>query len=299
MKLGIAARYAPSSKFTGIALSLLLSAGLVYGAERFTHPSVDTASLESDQTAIQQKDSTDWEAALYASQAANASSSLTTPNQQTVAQMLQAAQSDNITDTVGKTLLINLSNAKSQGLGNDTPTQDQIISAAAAQIAASKPALYTTADLTVVADSNATLKAYGNGVMRILNSNTAATDSATMQAIADATSNNDPSALQRLTLIGAAYKTIAQQLLALPVPKTLSPLHVTVVNAFATIAATYPDMQTMFKDPLRGLVGLQTYQAQLQLLGRVFTNIAQNLNKDGILFTKDEPGAAWQLFISS
>jgi hypothetical protein len=293
-------RYAPSAQFTGIALSVLLSAGLVYGAERYTHPPVATAQVESEQTPAQASDAANWEAALYSIQAANASSSFgAAPNQDTVGAMLQAAQSNNITDTVGKTLLINLSSAKSQGLGDDTPTQDQIISAATAQIAATKPSLYTSADLTVVPDSNAALRAYGNAVMQILNNNPAASEEATMQAIADATNKNDASQLQRLTPMAAANKTIAMQLLALPVPKTLSPLHLTVINSFATIAAAYPDIQAMFKDPLRGIVGLQTHQTQVQQLGRVFTNIAQSLNKDGILFTKDEPGSAWQYFITS
>src|ERR1700719_4414261 len=124
MNLG---RYAPSTQFTGIALSILLSAGMVYASERITHPPPRTATLASDQTPTQPSDSTDWQAALYASQASNASSSLTAPSASTVDQFLAAAKSSNLTDTVGRTLLINLSNAKSQGLGDDIPTQNQII----------------------------------------------------------------------------------------------------------------------------------------------------------------------------
>src|SRR5437868_1681324 len=117
MKLPVA-RYAPSGQFAGIALAILLSAGLVYGAERISHPPAATATIQSDQTA-QASDSTNWEAALYASQAANASTSLAAPSTNVVGQFLKAAQSSNLTDTVGRTLLINLSNAKSQGLGDD------------------------------------------------------------------------------------------------------------------------------------------------------------------------------------
>jgi hypothetical protein len=58
-------------------------------------------------------------------------------------------------------------------------------------------------------------------------------------------------------------------------------------------------MQTTLSDPLRGLVGLQTYESKLDELARVFTNIAQNLNKDGILFNKSEPGSIWQSFLTS
>ncbi|HEY5383055.1 MAG TPA: hypothetical protein VIJ88_00670 [Candidatus Paceibacterota bacterium] len=284
-------RYAPSAQFTAIVVSLLVAGGLVYAAELVTRPPQTSVAVST--APAQPDDSANWEAALYAIQAQNASTSLSAPNPQTVQQMLAAAQSSNVTDTVGKTILINLSNAKSQGLGDDTPTQDQIISAAAAQIAATKPSLYTTADLNIVDDSDASLKAYGNAVIQVLDNNATASEQATLLAIDTATNKNDATALQALVPIGAAYRAITLQLLALPVPKTLSPFHLSMVNSYATIAAAYPDMQATLTDPLRGIVGIQTYEAQLDLLAKVFTNIAQDFSKDGILFNKGEPGAAW------
>src|SRR6266404_7821327 len=95
-------RYAPSGQFSLIALSIFLSAGLVYGAERVTHPPIQTAAtIDTTETPAQPADSENWQAALYEIQAKNASSSLTAPDPVTVQQMLQAAQSNNITDTVG------------------------------------------------------------------------------------------------------------------------------------------------------------------------------------------------------
>ena len=291
-------RYLPSAQFSVITLSLLLSAGLVYGAEIITQPPASSATVSAVATPASGTNSEDWQATLDAIETQNASSSLTGVAPETVAEMLAAAQSSNITDSVGKSILINLSNAKSQGLGDDTPTQDQIISDAAAEVAATKPAhQYTAADLTIVADSNASLKAYGNGVMQILDNHPTASEEPTLTAIDNAISKNDASALNALPPIGAAYQDITTQLLALPVPQTLSPLHLSIVNAYATIAATYPDMQASITDPLRGIVGIQTYEAQLQMLGKVFTNIAQDLSKDGILFNKDESGSIWSLFL--
>jgi hypothetical protein len=291
------ARYAPSGQFTVIALSLLISGGLVYAAERVTHPASSAALAVEAGTNT--SDADNWQAALYEIQAQNASTSLTTPNQQTVSQMLQAAQSGNITDSVGKTLLINLSNAKAQGLGDDIPTQDQIVAAAAAQIAASKPASYTVRDLTVVKDSNDSLKTYGNSVIQILTNHQDASEKATLLAVSTATDHNDPSQLKKLPAIAAAYKAILSELLATPVPQTLSPLHVAIINSYSVIVAAYPDMQVSLSDPLRGIVGLQTYEAQLDTLIRLYTNIAGNLNKDGILFSKSEPGSVWQSFLTS
>jgi hypothetical protein len=292
-------RYAPSGRFTLIALSVVFSAGLIYGAGVMTAPKTMHGSLVAEQVATQPTDSANWQEALYSIQAQNASSSLGSPNPTSVNQMLQAAQSSNVTDTVGKTILINLSNAKSQGLGDDIPTQEQIISAAAAQVAATKAPKYTTNDLTVVDDSNTTLHSYGNGVMQILIAHPAANQSDTLLAVGNATDHNDPTQLEKLKVIGREYQAVATDLLALPVPKTLSPLHLSVVNAFSATAVSIVDIQTALGDPLRGIVGIQTYQNKIQEIGRVFTNIAQNLNKDGILFNKSEPGSIWQSFISA
>lgn len=296
MNLG---RYLPSAQFTVIAISLLASGGLVYGAELYANPPATAAVVSTAASPAQQADAANWEATLYTIQAENASSSLSSPAPQTVDEMLAAAQSNNITDTVGKTILINLSNAKSQGLGDDTPTQEQIISAAAAQVAATKPTTqYTAADLTIVPDSSASLKAYGNAVIQVLNDNPAASQEATLTAIDNATHSNDASQLAPLQSVGAAYQSITNGLLATPVPQTLSPLHLSIVNSYASIAASYSDMEATMSDPLRGIVGLQTYEAQLSELGRVFTNVAQDLSKDGILFNKDEAGSAWSVFLS-
>ncbi len=295
MKIG---RYAPSGKFTGIALSVLLSAGLVYGAYRYTHPPAAVATLQSDQTA-QPSDSTDWEAALYASQAANASTSLAAPSPDVVNQFLKAAQSSNLTDTVGRTLLINLSNAKSQGLGDDIPTQDQIVAAAASQVASAQPSItdYTYADLKIVASSKTTLHTLGNSTMQILNAHPDASEQATLLAIDEIVEGGDKSKVSTLATIGAAYKSIATDLAAAPVPQTLAPLYLQAINNFAALGASYANIETVGSDSVRGLQGLQVYENLMNANARVFTNIAEELQKDGILFTKDEPGNSWSLFI--
>ncbi len=293
-------RYAPSAQFTTIVLSLFLSAGLVYGAERVTNPPPATVAVDSAQTPAQQSDSANWEAALYAIQAANASTSLSTPNPQTVQQMLAAVQSPNLTDSIGKTILINLSSAQSQGMGDDVPTQDQIIAAATAQIKTEQASTtsYTAADLTIVPVSDASLSAYGNGVMQALSAYPDASEQATLLSIDYAVEGGDKTQGPKLASIGAAYQAAAIALLAVPVPQTLVPLHLQIVNSFVSISATYADMQNVSSDPIRALVGLKTYESLMDEGARVFTNVAQELSKDGILFTKDEPGSAWSLFLS-
>ena len=92
-------RYLPSSKLVSIALSLALSVGLVFASDRFAHPAAAPATVTSESTATPAADA-GWEAALYAIQAQNASSTFTAADPNLVNNLLQAAQSPNVTETI-------------------------------------------------------------------------------------------------------------------------------------------------------------------------------------------------------
>jgi hypothetical protein len=282
-----------------MVVSLALSGGLVYAAEYYTKAPDNTLNVSTSQTAI--SDDSNWQATLSQIEAQNASAALTPPDPNTVSALLQAAQSDNVTQSVGRKLLVSLSNAKSQGLGDDIPTQNELIAAANSQVqqGSASSTLYTVSQLTVVSVSSSTLHAYGNGLIETLNRHPEASEHTTLLAIGYANDTQDKTQLEKLPPIGAAYRTMATELLALPVPQTLAPFHLQVVNDYFKIAASYADMHTLLADPLRGMVGLQNYESLMDEEGRMFINIAQTLNKDGILFTKDEPGSAWGVFLAS
>jgi hypothetical protein len=297
-------RYLPSAQLALIVCSLAASGGLVYAAEYVTAPhqtiAIGVNTGVSTPANATNSNNSNWEATLYSIQAQNASTSLSTPNPETVQQMLQAVQSSNLTNSIGQTILINLSNAKSQGLGDDIPTQDQIVTAATQQIQSQQASAssYTATNLTIVPTSNNTLHAYGNSVMQTLSEYPGASEQATFLAIDEIVEGGDKTQAATLTKIGAAYKAAALALLAVPVPETFVPLHLEIINTLIQISATYEDMQTIGDDSIRGLVGFKTYESLMGENAQVFTNIAQELSKDGILFTKDEPGSAWGAFLS-
>jgi len=289
--------YLPSAQFILLTASIALSAGTVVAAEYYTAPeaparlSIDTSQPAQDPN---------WAAVLAQIQAENASSSFAAPDPNATQALLAAAQSGNVTDSVGKSLLVNLANAKSQGLGDDIPTQNDIIASAAAQVARGQATATVAAlsDLTVTPASSAALHQYGNAVMEVLDAHPDASEQMTFIAMDAVVEGGAKDQAQTLSQIGAAYAAIAQGLEEVPVPQTLAPLHLQAVNNFLKLSATYADMQTVGSDPLRGLVGLQDYESLMDANARVFINIAQELSKDGILFTKDEPGSAWGSLIS-
>jgi len=290
--------YLPSTTFSTIAGSIGLAGLLILSAQYITHPKdISPAALAPTNDAATATDA-DWQAAL-AKIAVDSPSLPEAPTEEKVNQLLNAAQSSNITDTVARSLLINLSSASAQGLGSDIPTQEKLIASAVSQLPApSAKKTYAQKDLTVGADTPAAQKAYGNAVMEALGRHTDATSKAVLLAVSQATDSNDPSALEPLGHLQAEYAALAADLADITVPKTLVPLHLQVANAISTIAAAVGDMQKLFSDPLRGLQAIQQYQFMLGEVGRVFTSEAEILTKNGILFNKDEPGAAWAVFVS-
>lgn len=286
--------FLPSAHFSAIAGAIAVSGGLIIGAQYITgsHGAPQVAVAPANQP------DADWKAELDAIQA-QAPSLPPAPSAQTVSSLLAAAKTSNYTDTVARSLLINLTDAQSQGLGSDIPTQQKIIDTATNQIPpAQAEKTYTSKDLTIVADSKQAQKTYGNKIMQTLGNHTGATSQATLYAIAKATDTNDAAPLSVLPGIEREYRALVVELAAIAVPSTLVPLHVQILNSLGLTTATFGDMRLVLSDPLRGLQGIQQYQLQLGAVGRVFTSVAQVLNNNGILFTKDEPGAAWSVFVS-
>jgi len=291
-------RYLPSAQFTLLVGSLAASVGLVYAAQLVTHSSTAQIQVASNNDA---QNNTNWEAAFDAIEAAQASSTLITPSPATVGDMLAAAQSANLTESVGRSLLVNLGDETSQGLGGDIPTQDALVAQAAAQIAstAATTTLYSAADLTIIPTTAASLHDYGNAVMQALAAYPDASEQATFLSIDAAVEGKDAQQKSVLEHIGTSYQDAAQALLKVAVPQTLAPLHLQLINNLLQTGATFSDMSTVTTDSLRGLQGLQNYESYMDAGARVFTQIAENLKNNDILFSKDEPGNAWAGFLSA
>ncbi len=290
----------PSSHFISIVSSLALAALLIFAADRLTAAPQQSGTLAAVATSTAPYQDNNWQATLYEIQGGNASSSLPTPaSPETIDRMLAAAKSDNVTDTISKSLYINLANAKSQGMGDDIPTQNNIVADALSRISMQPvQKTYTQSDITVVDVSRATEKQYGNQVMSVLHAHTVASMQQTLLAISMASDQHSDAPLAQLKPIAHDYQALTDDLAKIPVPQTLVPFHLLLLNNYAKLTATYADMGTFIADPIRGLSGLQRYKSLTDETVRVFTNIAQAFAKDGILFTKDEPGAGWSALSS-
>lgn len=289
----------PSTRFSLIAAALALSGGLIYAADYLTKPAHAAPAPQSVVVASQTAPQSDWQETLREIQGQNpANQAPQPPSADHVNALLNAAQSNNLTDTVARTLFVNLSDAKAQGLGNDTPTQDELVAQAVSQISARpQETTYTTANLTLSSNTTAAQTTFGNAFMAAVAAHPEASYDATIYTIGTSTDNGDPKRLAPLAAIGKGYIALAKDLSATPVPPTLAPLHVQIVNNIERMGELFPDMQQIYSDPLRGLAAFQLYDALNQETLRLFINIAQDFSQDGILFKSTDPGAAWSALV--
>ena len=280
----------PSRKFSAVVGSMLLACLLVIIANAVTQPpKLPHAQLASGSNT---GSNASWQATLDTIQAQQASRLPTPPDPTTVQNLLQGAQTANLTDSIGRSLLINVTDASAQGLGADQPTQDQLVTAAMQQIqnVATQSKQYTSSDLTVTADSTTTIHAYANALAVTLAKHPHASMAEALNIFGEAI-NGQTQQLAQLSTIAKAYEALATDLVGIPVPQSIAQYHLKAVNDDEIMAGSFVHMEAVGSDPLRGLAGLQIYNNAAQDEQGMFINIAQVFAKDGILFTKDDPGA--------
>jgi hypothetical protein len=289
--------YLPSTQFVVIVGSIVVSGGLVVAAQKITSPAEVTNTLTASSQTVP---TGDWLAALREIEGQDVGAPPATTTAATFNALLTAAASSNITDTVARSLLINLTEAKSQGLGSDIPTQDKLIAQALDQAQKTRSApTYSATDLTLSSNSAAAQKEYGNAVIRLISKYPTTNFNNVVYVIGQAGSKEDPKELEPLNEIQQGYQSLARDLLKTPVPPTLAPLHLQTINDLVDMAGTMDDIDTLFTDSVRSLGGLELYQALNNETIRVFISIAQSFKQNGILFNADEPGSAWSAFLSA
>jgi len=275
--------------------SLLVAGGTVAAAQYYiSSQNAPSALLTAQTEAVQQA----WEESLEDIQAQSGIGLPDAPDPNAVENIISQAQSNNLTDSIGRGIFARITTAGVQGLGDDVPTQDSIIAAASAQVNTS----LNTAPAISIYSVEPTLEAqhtFGNQVISAMNRHPKANSNDTIGVLAKATDTRTAAPLAELATIGNEYKAMANELAAVPVPKTLAPLYQKIVSNFAAISLLYPAMAKVVSDPIQGLAALQQYQQLLSETAGIFTNIAQVLKNGGILFTKDEPGSAWDIFLSA
>lgn len=290
--------YLPSAHF-GVLIGALALGGafIAFSLGIFTPDARRESAVES--ATPQNIGGGDWRLAFASSSAFEDARNLGLQ----AATFAQAASTSNLTESVGRSVLIRTTAARSQGLGDDSPTQESIVGNILSQISSSQQAAprnpYTTEDFSMVPTSAAALHDFGNALAAAITAHNLASMDAVVLSFGLAVDNQSPATLARLSPVAEDYRALARDIAAIPVPKTLAPVVVSIANTYAAMANTCPDMAAVLTDPVRGLSGLQTYNELALQNAHLLATVASALKNTGILFRADEAGAAWSVFLSS
>jgi len=292
--------FLPSAQFTVLVGAIFLSIGFIGAAEMLARPpgnGIELQNTDGSGLAVSESD-TNWQNAFASSTAFQAAATI----QDQARQLIDASQTKNITDSIGRSLLVNAAAAQGQGLSGDTLVQNQIIADTLAQIQNAAPGAadaYATIDVLVVPDSAASLHAFGNAFVAALSAHPQATYDNTMLQVSLAVDAGDPATLAKLPAIAKEYRALAADIIKISAPASARDSELQVANGYAHMADESLEMQYILSDPARGVVGLQRYSAHYAQNLQAFGQIADTLKKNGILFTTDEPGSVWSVFLSS
>ncbi|MFA6297171.1 MAG: thrombospondin type 3 repeat-containing protein [Candidatus Paceibacterota bacterium] len=184
--------------------------------------------------------------------------------------------STNVTATLSKTLFTNFMMLQSSG-GLDAAGQEKLIASTLANIdPGSIPPKYNISDINVVSSNATTFRSYGNQLAKILSD---------LNAKMVKIPSNDVALTSYQQMIDTAKK--------IPVPSTLGITHLQILNNFNISYQTLSILNDYQNDPAKALIAMNTFKTNGDDAKVLFTSIAEELKKNGIIFTTNESGNIW------
>ena len=228
--------------------------------------------------------STDWQKAF------TNSDFITQSNKDVYASASSASDTENLslTDKFGRQFFMNYMTLKQSGGINSSSSID----IATAQLAtvgldAAQPKLYTLKNISVINQNDtATLRAYSNSVEEITSLYNFPRNEAVITK--DAAAVKSVTTLTEIDPIIAAYTKIVSRLLDTPAPMSLQQDHLDLINGFSTMKFVAESLRDSEKDPLKGIIGTNTY---LQGVGQIIESLRSlrdDLGQSGISFEPDQ-----------
>ena len=154
---------------------------------------------------------------------------------------------------------------------------------------------YTSADLSLQNDTASGVRQYGNDIAQVIMRNVPTTQENELSML-ERGLQGDESAFKDLDAIIENYRTIVEEALALPVPKSAVSVHLKLINSLATTAGVVAHLRNVSEDPLGALVALEQYPDAGGKVIESFQGLASFFSTKQIVFVAGEP---WHTFVNS
>jgi len=184
--------------------------------------------------------------------------------------------STNVTATLSKTLFANFMTLQSSG-GLNSASQETLINNTLANVdPGSIPPKYTIADISVVTSNVSSLRLYGNQLAKTLSD-----------------FNAKMSSVQSNDMALSSYQAMMETVRKISVPGTLGLIHLQILNNLNVAYQSLSVLNNYQNDPAKALIAMNTFKKNGDSAKELFKSIADELEKNGIIFTTNEPGNIW------
>jgi len=122
------------------------------------------------------------------------------------------------------------------------------------------PDIYTSDMLIIQNDSTVLTSNYHDALSSLINNYSDADIGSELTFIIQGLNNKDPSALYATTTVADAYQSFGQDLIKIPVPKSLSKIHLNLANNYEKVGQSIRDLAKMLSDPLIAMKSIINYK---------------------------------------
>lgn len=190
---------------------------------------------------------------------------------------------------------------RSKMYGSFGASPEELVADATTQLAeAAEDILFTEKDITTIeAQSEETLKAYGNHVAEIALSSVGGEENEVL-ILQDALRYNEPDRLQGLDPIAGSYAEIVERMLQTPVPARYVKEHLDLLNTYNALLEDVLAMQKVYDDALYTFVRMKRYQDDVLGMRNAIAQLYDALYlKDNVQWQENEPASALRAVIDT
>jgi len=120
--------------------------------------------------------------------------------------------------------------------------------------------VYTKKDLVIKSDSAAANKAYYDAYGALVTKYENADIGSELTLISQGLGNNDPQALYAAKTVAAAYISFADEFIKIPVPNSLSTIHLDLSNNYYKVGQSIQGLVQVISDPIIGMRAIINYK---------------------------------------
>lgn len=200
-----------------------------------------------------------------------------------------------LTDRFSKAFLQDYLEGKMQGksyTGNDA----FVANALDALDRSVAPKVHTVGEQETVPATTANMRAYGNELVRIMNTHSAGTRNE-LVILNESLKTRNPALLEDIAKIKHTYEKVIMDTATLRVPETMTQQHTELLNAYERILVDVTAMQLAYDDPMYTLARMDQYRADAKSLYEALRATALMLSASGIQYSEMEAGKFFNLFM--